>query len=240
MKMIFSFSRLSLYETCPYRFRLKYIEGKEEPVTKPAALGKAVHKAIEMVVKGSDPKEAVLNGIVEVDFHPEVSSEEVEELLKKAPVTSEMGETEVYFRLPLSDSPSAPEIQGYIDLVKQGEWETTLWDWKTNHKVYGVLDTYQLGIYAWALMKLKGTHFVTGHLYFLRFKKDITHVFSEEDAEKARQWAYDLAQEINSKLFLLDLMPEKEDEIFPPRPSSACHNCPFVIECYLKHRGWGI
>ena len=47
--MIFSFSRLNLYKTCPYRFFKKYIEGYEEPITYPLALGKGVHKAIEKI-----------------------------------------------------------------------------------------------------------------------------------------------------------------------------------------------
>ena len=70
--MIFSFSRLSLYETCPYRFYKKYIQGYKEPSSYPLALGKGVHKAIEDKIKGFSHSEAVLNGMIEADFQPEV------------------------------------------------------------------------------------------------------------------------------------------------------------------------
>jgi CRISPR/Cas system-associated exonuclease Cas4 (RecB family) len=52
MMNIFSFSRLNLYETCPRRFYLKYVEGMEEPPTEAAELGKAVHRYIELVLHG--------------------------------------------------------------------------------------------------------------------------------------------------------------------------------------------
>lgn len=238
--MIFSFSRLKLYETCPYRFRQKYIEGREEPVTQPLALGKGVHKAIESRIKGCNDSESLLNGMVEIDFHPEVSINELNQLFKKAPVIKGMGETEMYFKLPLSDNPRAPEIQGYIDLVQEGEWDYSLWDWKTNHKSYDALDNHQLGLYAWALMTLKGTSSINGRLYFLRFRKGSQHHFTGQDAEKSRRWAYDLAMEINSKLFLRDIMPEKTDEIFPATPSSACSHCPFAVECFRKFSRYSV
>ena len=89
--MIFSFSRLSLYETCPYRFYKKYIQGYEEPTTYPLALGKGVHKAIEDKIKGVSHSEAVLNGMIEADFHPEVTMEELSDLVSHAPITREHG-----------------------------------------------------------------------------------------------------------------------------------------------------
>lgn len=234
MNMIFSFSRLKLYETCPYRFRQKYIEGRDEPVTQPLALGKAVHKAIESRIKGCSESEALLNGMVDSDFHPDVSINELKQLVNKAPVIKGMGETELYFKLPLSGDPQAPEIQGYMDLVQEGEYDNSLWDWKTNYKAYHALDNHQLGLYAWALMTLKGTPTVNGRLYFLRYRKVSQHRFTEQDAERSRKWAYDLAVEINSKCFLHDIMPEKTDEIFPAIPSSACRHCPVAIDCFRK------
>lgn len=229
-EMIFSFPRLKLYQACPYRFRLKYIEGRKEPVTKPLALGKAVHKAIERIIAGDRQKEAVLKGMIEADFHPEVTAEEIEQLLKNAPIRQGMGQTEVHFQIALSDSPGSPIIQGYIDLIDEND----ISDWKTNWKPYDVLDNYQVGLYAYAIQQLKGFDEVKGRLFFLRYRKPSQHTFDRSDTEKARKWAYDTAQEINSKLFLHEIMPEKVDKIFPATPSPECHHCPFVIECYRK------
>lgn len=229
--MIYSFSRLQLYEICPYRFYQKYVMGIEEPVTKPLALGKAVHKGNELIInKGLSLEEATYEGLLEVDFHPEVTYVETFRLIKNAPVYQGMGETELHFQLPLADSPDAPIIQGYIDLVNQNK----IVDWKTNWKMYHVLENYQLSIYAWAMMKLKGVSKVNGSLYFLRYRKSSTHTFTLEDTEKARKWAYDLAIEIKMKVFLSEIEPDAISRLFPPKPSSNCSHCSFSLECYQK------
>src|SRR5690625_5785497 len=90
--MIFSFSRLNLYEQCPYRFFNKYILKKDEPITQPLALGKAVHKAIEDKIKGIDHEQAVLNGYMEAEFHKELSYDDISKLTAKAPVQRGMGD----------------------------------------------------------------------------------------------------------------------------------------------------
>ena len=100
--MIFSFSRLSLYEICPYRFYKKYIQGYEESTTYPWAVGKGVYKAIEDKANGVGHTEAVLNGMIEADFHPEVTMEELSVIVSHAPIQENMGKTEIYFQLPFS------------------------------------------------------------------------------------------------------------------------------------------
>ncbi|MCF6094538.1 PD-(D/E)XK nuclease family protein [Microaerobacter geothermalis] len=227
--MIYSFSRLSLYESCPYKFYLRYIEGREEPQTEPRALGKAVHKGIEMIINdGISLEEAVYKGLVETDFFP-LKREEVQWLIQNAGAEKGMGETEVYFCVPLSDSPSAPQVQGYIDLITP---EGFFVDWKTNRKPYGVWNTMQLPLYAWALMKLRNIHSIVGSLFFLRFRRRESTTFDLSDGEKARLWAYDTAMEIEEKLFLLEMDSSKAEQLFPATPSGLCKYCPFVEECY--------
>lgn len=231
--MIYSFSRLSLYATCPYRFFLKYILGYEEPVTKPLALGKAVHKGVEMIIReGLSIEEAAYEGYVEADFHPELTYEEIRILISNAPVHHGMGETEVHFVLPLSDAPSAPKLQGYIDLVQDGSFT----DWKTNWHPYDVWDTYQLPLYAWAYMRLYKTEKVKGSLYFLRYRKVMSDTFDQENTKKAVEWAYALANEIEDRIFLYEVEPEAQDRLFPATPSSHCATCPYALHCYRKNR----
>ena len=230
--MIFSFSRLSIYENCPNRFYKKYIQGYEEPTTYPLALGKGVHKAIEDKIKGINHSEAVLNGMIEADFHPEVTLEELTDLVSRAPIQENIGETEIHFQLPLSDEISAPIIQGYIDLVSTDGRRIV--DWKTNRVRYGVRDNHQVGLYAWAVGQLKSQSTVEGNLFFLRFKRESKHVFNQVEMERSRQWALDVADEINFKREILDMLPEKAGELFHSTPSSHCRHCSFVIECYQK------
>lgn len=85
-----------------------------------------------------------------------------------------------------------------------------------------------------SLMHLKGVSSMKGMLYFLRFKKRYKYTFNKDDTEKARLWAYNLAMEIEEKLFLAEIDPSAIDRLFPAKPSSYCRHCPFSIECYKK------
>ncbi|QQZ58934.1 PD-(D/E)XK nuclease family protein [Paenibacillus sonchi] len=221
--MIYSYSRLSLYETCPYRFYIKYILGKSEPVTKPLALGKAVHKAIELKINGETEAEAIAAGLIEADFHPEVTGEEMQQLLSRAPM--EVGETEVHFQLPLG---SGISLQGYVDWIKKDQFK----DWKSNWRPYGPNETWQLMLYAWALMKVRGLKQIRGALYFLRFRREEAYVYSLLEAVKARDWALRLAEEIELKISCLDSFSDMKSFLFPATPGSHCKHCPFVLDCY--------
>ncbi|GAB3051579.1 RecB family exonuclease [Virgibacillus ainsalahensis] len=226
--MIFSFSRLNLYEQCPYRFYNKYVLGKEEPMTKPLALGKAVHQAIDDKINGLTHEEAVLNGYAEAGFHEELTQQEISELVERAPIQPKMGENEVYFKLPLSDKADAPEIQGYIDLYSP---DGAITDWKTNRIPYDVQANRQVALYAWSIGQIKGLDTVEGILYFLRFRKESNHVFNVEDMEEARSWALNTANEINEKMALQELLPDESERLFPVQPSRLCGHCPFAWEC---------
>ena len=176
--------------------------------------------------------EAVLNGTIEAEFHPEVTMDEMSELVSHAPIKENMGETEIHFQLPLSDEDSAPMLQGYIDLMSPDG--SKIVDWKTNRVSYDVRDNHQVGLYAWAVAQLKNHSTVEGSLFFLRFRRASKHVFNQADMEQSRQWALRVANEINSKREILDMLPEEADSLFLSTPSSHCRNCPFVIECYRK------
>ena len=69
-------------------------------------------------------------------------------------------------------------------------------------------------------------------MYFLRLRRASKHVFNQADMDESRQWALDVANEINSKREILDLLPDEADNLFLSTPSSHCRHCPFVIECY--------
>jgi len=195
-------------------------------------LGKGVHKAVEDKINGVSHSEAVLNGMIEAEFHPEVTMDEMSELVSHAPIKENMGDTEIHFQLALSDEDSAPTLQGYIDLVSQDG--SKIVDWKTNRVRYDVRDNHQVGLYAWAIGQLKNRNTVEGSLYYLRFRRASKHVFNKSDMESSRQWALRVANEINSKREILDLLPEEVENLFLSTPSSHCRHCPFVIECYRK------
>lgn len=228
----FSFSRLQLYQNCPLKFYYKYVLGIDEPTTKPLALGKAVHKAIECIINGTDPENAIKKGIIECDFHEEVNSNEIRELVEKVPFEKLKGETELYFRIPLFDYHDSPVLQGYIDLVDGDR----IIDFKTNRIIYNVTDNYQVALYAWALSELRGFNQVEGSLYFLRYKKESTCLFNKSMITEAVNWARSLVNEIRFKLEMLEFYPDKWKDLFPYRPSSFCSHCPFALDCYNAHK----
>lgn len=229
---VFSFSRLTLYQNCPRHFYYKYVLKKPEPVSLPLVLGKAVHKAIERYVSSDDSfDEAIMNGYIESGFYPGLDQKEMVWLVRNARLIKKMGKTEEYFCLPLSSDPDAPKLQGYIDLQR----EERVRDWKTNRKPYDVTDTKQLPCYAWAMNQMYGYKLVEVELYFLRFRKSFKKFFGLAEMEEARQWALKLATEINAKLDLLEIFPDKASELFPYQASSLCSFCPFSLECFYKN-----
>lgn len=58
-------------------FIKKIFLNKDEPVTKPLALGKAVYKAIKLKIQGAEIEDAIAAAEIEGDFHPEVTYEEL-------------------------------------------------------------------------------------------------------------------------------------------------------------------
>src|SRR5699024_3842518 len=214
-------------------FYQKYVEGYEEPSSLPLALGKGVHKSIEDKMNGVPHNEAVANGIVEADFHPEVTVQELSSLTWNAPVHGKnkiQGETEIYFKIPLSDEDDAPMIQGYIDVVGKN----FIVDWKSNRVPYNVRDNHQIGLYAWAISKLRNIPEVNGSLYFLRFKKESSFTYTHKEMEEARLWALYLSKEIQGKLSMVKAIPDLKDDLFHDKPSYFCSHCPFAVECFKK------
>lgn len=228
---LYSYSRLSLYETCPLRFYFRYVLEKPEPVTKPLAIGKAVHRGIETLVKGGTMDNALAAAFAEAEAAGlgREEGEEIRDLIAQAPVPE--GEAEVHFELPLSSPESGLRLQGYIDLVCD---VNAFVDWKTNWRPYQPDETRQLALYAWAMMELKKSDRVQGTLYFLRHGLPLSRVYTREEAEAAQQWAFRTARDIRDRVFLAELHPEEAEKLFPPRAGPHCRTCPFAEECWKR------
>ena len=236
----FSFSRLSLFDRCAYAWFLKYVLKIEEEESLPLMLGKAVHKAIEMKMTGSEDKQALLEGWKEVDYYP-FDLEEYQKLFSRANVgkgeaNSPNVNVELHFKLPLDQSEGGPLIQGFIDVYQEIFSTYSFTDWKTNRVMYEPLDTMQLPLYAWAISKIYNVTRVTGTLFFLRFFKDNvkTMTFTEKHMEDARKWALELAETVNSSLKQY-LNGTKFEKSFPAQPNPGCSNCSFAHICVSNY-----
>lgn len=234
----FSFSRLSLIETCLFAYYLKYVEQVVVDEEKSyLMLGKAVHKAIEEKLKGLDDKYALLAGWKEVDYYP-LNLKEYEWLFRQSKVVrgealGEFVKTEIHFKFPLSKQPNSTYLQGYIDYVRVVFGAYDFIDWKTNRKMYDPSDTYQLALYAAALNHLYGIASITGSFQFLRFFKNSrkTKTFIETDMTTAKNWALNIAEDTLKRLSDFKEGLKTVEEAFPPTLSDKCSSCPFAHIC---------
>ncbi|MFS0783483.1 PD-(D/E)XK nuclease family protein [Bacillus sp. 1P06AnD] len=231
-----SFSRLTLFENCPYRWFLKYVKKKEESDSLPLLLGKAVHKAIEEKMLGKTDKEALLEGWSEVDYYP-LDLVEYETLFRRSNVVrgeahSLNVEVEKHFTLPL-DPKYTIRVQGYIDVFKQIFGTYSFTDWKTNRFMYDPMDNRQLALYAWAISQMYNVTEVSGTLFFLRYFKDNakTVLFKQREMEIARQWAFNLAMDIHATLINFFEQKKSLAACFPATSNPGCSNCPFSVQC---------
>jgi len=238
----FSFSRLTLIEQCLYAYFLKYVERvKVDEDKEYLILGKAVHKAIESKLNGLDDKESLLAGWKEVDFSP-INLKEYETLFGRSKVLrgealGEFAETEIHFKIPLSDKQNTPYLQGFIDYLRKVFGTYDFSDWKTNRIMYEPDQTFQLALYAVALNYLYGVQHVTGTLVFLRFfrnnRKKIT--LTLEDMNRAKEWALRLAEDTLQRLSDLKDGSKTLKEAFPPIMNSKCSFCPFAHICVSEY-----
>lgn len=232
---IFSYSRLSKCESCPAAFYRHYCLHAEGVPTEALVIGKAAHAVIEAAMKLARKDETFFRVASEMALATsplEINPEEIFNLTYRNIVLREFhpeNRIEEHFIVPLDDEdPFAPQIQGYIDLWRNGS-HIELIDWKTNRKAYNPTDTYQLGLYAWYLSKVTGRA-VRGKLVFLRLNEVLEHEFSYRDMENAREWAYTLAREIQDKLCTINEGADHR-ELFPTKVGDACRNCEYAAEC---------
>lgn len=232
MKLIYSYSRLSLYESCPYRFYQKYVLGKQEPETEPMITGKIVHEAIETMVKNVTPIDlAIDKAMAPWEAHPEgsrVNRQDVFWMTKRGNqrVADYLPDKKLELHLTASalDDPFVEStVQGYIDIMDSRK----LGDWKTGRLKANPM---QVKLYLW-LAHENGFQLDKGFLYDLRFgKNDLEMDNTPEVREEARTWAADLISEIDQKL--IDMNDgDSVDSVFPAKCGSACQYCSFVKTC---------
>jgi len=227
---IFSFSRLNLFDTCHRRFAYKYVERLADPPGLPAVLGKTIHKANELCLNGHPFEDAIITAYLE-EGDSTVDRMTVESMVKTALNYGYSGPTEQHFLLQLTKN---IRVQGYIDLQADNTSIPTIVDWKSGFNCYGVFDTWQLPLYAAAVMEQSGFKSIKGVYAFLRFKRTESALITQKEASQAKQWVIQTAQEIQSRLELLAVL--EIPEAFPSRSSPACGNCPWSLSCLREEK----
>ncbi|SPF55229.1 hypothetical protein SBF1_8080003 [Candidatus Desulfosporosinus infrequens] len=111
---------------------------QDDPAGPPAVLGKTVHKANELCIKGISLDDAVVTAYLE-EGDSTVDKSTVESMVKTALSYHYRGPVEQHFILQLT---KGIKLQGYIDLIPTNGQIPTVVDWKTGFKLYKVLDTW--------------------------------------------------------------------------------------------------
>lgn len=259
--VIYSFTRLSMFEQCPRQFYHRYILQNALLESKPLLIGKAIHKAIEVFI--SQPsltlEQAIYEGLKEVQFTKDVTYEELEQLFMKS------WERIIHYREKKTYEPSSVivehhfqvnigiskdiQFQGYIDILDDmQDGRVAVVDWKSGWKFFQLTDSKQLLLYAWVVKQITEGMFndVVGEYVFLRFNKGhhFGKVISNDAMEDARLWAVDIALTIEENMATLEDAMQKEgvsvptdkmllDETFPPTYNAYCKYCPLVTTCHF-------
>lgn len=231
---VYSYTKLKTFQDCPARWYRIYGLGRKEPPREPAELGRAVHRAVQLVLAdGLILEAAVLRGLTEAAL--KLPAREVADMARRVLEFARPGaKAELYFCLPLDpEDAGAVWLEGYIDYLDEGAGGRPLVvDWKTTRYPTAHDATHQLGLYAWAAAQLTGAEEVSAMLVFPRFSRDRDSggVYGPAEMRAALDWALDLANAVEERLVALAAGGDP-DELFPPEPGAACRWCGFALEC---------
>ena len=147
-----SYSRVSTYTQCPYRYSLHYLEGLETcpdlTASNPLYLGTALHDGIET----GDVTKAIRKYL---DRYPIITDEHVEEVIKLEAMIPRMlafvpeGGTFEYRLFDAED-----DFIGFVDYIVHNEDGTyDVYDFKYSAKPESYLESSQVHVYRWYLEK---------------------------------------------------------------------------------------
>jgi CRISPR/Cas system-associated exonuclease Cas4 (RecB family) len=238
--MIFSYTQLSQYLTCPRRYEYRYIEGLRPPENSASLLfGRSFETALAALFRKEDAAAALFEAWEEHRtgelsypkgetwdqmFHRGVML--LERLTQDDKIT--IADPEADLQVPLHKSLGSHEVQGFADAIGSFKGERALIDWKTTSARYADelpelirLDP-QLICYSW----LSGISRV-GFVVFVRKRlPEIQYLFAEiTDAQRK-----------DFEELALATIESIERGCFPRHcgirfPNNPCTSCPYLGIC---------
>ena len=229
--MKFSYSRVSTYEGCPYRFKLQYIdELKTLPnydADNALYLGSMLHKAIETDVNTA-VKEYYDTFPIITDAHINEAMK-IEELAPKVKWLLPEGKHEV----PLEDE----EFKGFIDYITNDE----IFDYKYSNNIDRYLESGQLHVYKYFAEKLLGVEIK--YLYYVFVPKVAIRQKKTETIEQFRTRLRSVLSEQQPKIICVEYDHSKVEKYletveeiknateFPKNETRLCDWCPYRSYC---------
>ncbi|MFA5764366.1 MAG: PD-(D/E)XK nuclease family protein [archaeon] len=247
--VVYSHSRISVFEQCPLKFKFQYIEHLEPEIeqTIEGFLGSKVHETLEWIYNLADKENIQLDMIIEFylqswnkDFNNKIKivNEEysadyyfnqgikflIDYYLKHSPFKDNTIATEKKVIINL-DSEGKYKLQGYIDRLVHNK-ETNIFeihDYKTGNsmKTQEEVDKdRQLALYSIGIREMfEPVSDVHLIWHFLAFNKHLTSKRTNEQLENLKKETIELIDKIEST---------KE---FKPNPGALCRWCGFRKYC---------
>ncbi len=237
--MQISHSKIECFESCPYKYKLKYLDKLKtikdvDDASNPLYLGTALHTGIEKDV------ETAINEYY--SQYPVITDDHINEatklryLIPKAKEIVPLGEYEV----PIITE----DFIGYIDLLSPNEDGTyDLWDFKYSNNVGHYKDSPQLHLYKYfkekeslGQIKIKNLHYLIVPKIGIRQKK--TETFEDfrnridEELKKSKIKVVDVEYNANYVIdFTLNIKKSLECEEFEKHDTFLCNWCEYKDYC---------
>lgn len=200
-----SYSRFSLYESCPAKAKYKFLDKLPDPGGAAMERGNTIHKLAEQYTKGELKK-----------LPPELKlfADEFKELKKSKPIVEETWAfTKDWIKTTWNDWKGCA-VRIKTDAACLDGEDLHVIDHKTGKKREGYDE--QLSLYA-----------VGGGLIFPKVKKIITHLWFLDLGETVVK-EYDAAEvPVLQKEWDKKVKPMLNDTRFAPKPSHTCRWCPY-------------
>jgi len=235
----YSYSKLNLFERCPFAWKLHYIDKIPETKTPALIVGDLVHRTIAEYLghlketgretdlgqlKRIIPKYTCLSGQYSDEYEVYVPSMEA---ITLPPVDRVAIEAEVAVDAGWQGCDYWAEVaflRGKVDLLYQPDTVSiVVVDWKTNRYLpnNGVIERdLQTRVYALlaSLFVPEADEFVV-ELFFLRHGEPRRTTVTRDDLEKTKQWVVETARRIEA------------EEQWSPTPGFHCDWCSYVQRC---------
>ncbi len=252
--MNLSYSALSDFLNCPYKFKLGYIDRIKVPKSPLAVFGTAIHSALKFLHDPSHltpPTEDELLKFFSQQWNPEIwpSQEEADlnftqgaTILKNYytqnyPTNFKVINLEFPFRFPIEYHGKTHYITGRIDRVDQienGRFEII--DYKTGQRMpaqsevdhNSQLSIYQLGIVnLWPFLK-ESPQPIKLSLLFVRHNLKLSTEKKSSELKETQEWLISVIDQIQTT--------QKLDK-FEPTPNKLCDYCNFRQYCpYFRQK----
>ncbi len=233
--MIYSFSRMETFLSCPYKFKLRYIDKLEtlqdfDKADNALILGTAMHHAIEQ-----DSESAIneyLNSYPVVTDDMETEAVKIELLSQKV---KDMISSEGLFEFKID----LDWFVGYVDYIDTKNGILLDFKYSNNEKHY--LSSPQIHVYRYLLEKYYGLEFKRIGYLFIPKMKDCKGDFESvqiyrnhlaDELEKAVPYkSYVTYDENKAKKFLKTIELIESEKDFPKKENRLCWFCEYKEYC---------